>query len=277
MRKFITSGLKSLLLAAAGTALFSFPAWAFSIRGEITQVDAGGVSGWAWNKEDTNDVQTVEVHILEAGNPEPIKYLKTAADNFSQSLEDEINDGWHCFSVDVDWSTLEGQDFKVRAYAVKDGKYYTLGDTISYSKSSGSSAKAASSAASSAKASSAKASSSGSAAASSTAAASSQTAKASSSGLTSLGVFTTSGYCGCPDCSKGNNLTYAGTVPQEGRTISADLNLLPLGTKVMIDGVVYTVEDTGSNVEGNWIDIYYSSHDSAWAHGLKQQEVFLVQ
>ncbi len=251
MRKFITSGLKSLLLAAAGTALFSFPAWAFSIRGEITQVDAGGVSGWAWNKEDTNDVQTVEVHILEAGNPEPIKYLKTAADNFSQSLEDEINDGWHCFSVDVDWSALEGQDFKVRAYAVKDGKYYTLGDTISYSKSSGSSAKAASSAASS--------------------------AKASSSGLTSLGVFTTSGYCGCPDCSKGNNLTYAGTVPQEGRTISADLNLLPLGTKVMIDGVVYTVEDTGSNVEGNWIDIYYSSHDSAWAHGLKQQEVFLVQ
>ena len=189
----------------------------------------------------------MEVHILQAGNPDPVKYLKATADDFSQELEDEIQDGWHMFSVKIDWSQLEGNDFKVRAYAVKDDKYYTLGDTISYSKGSGAS----------------------SAPAESTAAA--------SGSLKSLGIFTTSGYCGCEQCSKGYGLTYSGTVPQANHTISADLSLLPIGTRVQIGGVIYTVEDKGSSVNGNEIDIFYSDHNAAQAHGLQQQEVFLVQ
>lgn len=93
----------------------------------------------------------------------------------------------------------------------------------------------------------------------------------------SLGIFTTSGYCNCDKCSKGHNLTYSGTVPQAGHTISADLNLLPLGTKVLINGTVYTVEDKGSSVNGNKIDIYYGNHDDAWDHGLQTAEVFLTE
>ncbi|MBT9776331.1 phosphatase [Clostridium sp. MCC353] len=93
----------------------------------------------------------------------------------------------------------------------------------------------------------------------------------------SLGLFTTSGYCNCEKCSKGHNLTYAGTVPQAQHTISADLNLLPLGTKVVINGIVYTVEDKGSGVNGNEIDIYYEDHDDAWDHGLQTVEVFLAE
>lgn len=93
----------------------------------------------------------------------------------------------------------------------------------------------------------------------------------------SLGLFTTSGYCNCEKCSKGHSLTYAGTVPLAQHTISADLNILPLGTKVLINGTVYTVEDKGSGVNGNEIDIYYDNHDDAWDHGLQTAEVFLAE
>lgn len=93
---------------------------------------------------------------------------------------------------------------------------------------------------------------------------------------TSLGIFTTTGYCSCSKCSGGNNLTYSGTIPKANHTISADITVLPIGTKVMINGVVYTVEDIGGSVHGNKIDIYYASHDAAWAHGRQKVEVFSV-
>lgn len=94
---------------------------------------------------------------------------------------------------------------------------------------------------------------------------------------TSLGIFTTTGYCNCSKCSGGHNLTYSGTVPQANHTVSADLTVLPIGTKVKINDIVYTVEDMGSAVDGAIIDIYYSSHSEAWDHGMKKVEVFLIE
>ena len=94
---------------------------------------------------------------------------------------------------------------------------------------------------------------------------------------TSLGRFTITGYCGCEQCSGGHSLTYSGTVPTPNHTISADLNYFPLGTKLKIDGTVYTVEDKGSFVNGNILDIYYGSHQEALAKGTYTTEVFLVQ
>lgn len=94
---------------------------------------------------------------------------------------------------------------------------------------------------------------------------------------TSLGRFTITGYCGCEQCSGGHNLTYSGTVPTPNHTISADLDYFPLGTKLEIDGIVYTVEDKGSSVNGNILDIFYGSHEEALAKGTYTAEVFLVQ
>lgn len=93
----------------------------------------------------------------------------------------------------------------------------------------------------------------------------------------SLGIFKTTGYCSCSHCSDGHNLTYSGTVPKAGHTIAADISILPLGTKVVINDVVYTVEDIGSSVTGNKIDIFYSSHQAAWNHGVQEAEVFLAK
>ena len=90
----------------------------------------------------------------------------------------------------------------------------------------------------------------------------------------SLGKFTTTGYCNCSSCSGGFSLTYSGTVPKAKHTISADLDLFPIGTTLMVGGVVYTVEDMGSAVNGYLLDIYYDDHAQAIAHGKKTEEVF---
>ena len=89
-----------------------------------------------------------------------------------------------------------------------------------------------------------------------------------------LGTFTITGYCNCDSCSGGHSLTYSGTVPKANHTIAADLNLFPIGTKLLIDGIVYTVEDMGSTVNGNKIDIYYSTHEEALAAGTYSALVF---
>lgn len=92
----------------------------------------------------------------------------------------------------------------------------------------------------------------------------------------SLGRFTTTGYCNCEKCSGGHSLTYSGTVPKSNHTLSADLDLFPLGTTLMINGVVYTVEDIGSSIEGRRLDIYYDEHAQALEHGMKAEEVFIL-
>lgn len=92
----------------------------------------------------------------------------------------------------------------------------------------------------------------------------------------SLGMFTVTGYCGCEECSGGHNLTYSGTVPKANHTLSADIGQFPVGTKLMIDDVVYTVEDMGSSLRDNWVDIYFDEHELAEAFGMQTKEVFAV-
>ena len=40
----------------------------------------------------------------------------------------------------------------------------------------------------------------------------------------------------------------------------------------MIDGIIYTVEDIGSEVKGNKIDIYYATHEEALDHGVQEDK-----
>lgn len=89
-----------------------------------------------------------------------------------------------------------------------------------------------------------------------------------------IGTFTITAYCGCKKCSGGSKKTASGTTPTEGRTIAADTSVLPFGTKVVIGGVVYTVEDCGSGVTGNHIDIFFATHSKALAFGRKSMKVY---
>lgn len=85
----------------------------------------------------------------------------------------------------------------------------------------------------------------------------------------------TTGYCNCSGCAGqwAGAATASGTRPRENRTIAVDKNLIPLGTKVKIGEETYVAEDTGGAIKGKKIDVYYSSHGKAMAHGVKYQKI----
>lgn len=91
------------------------------------------------------------------------------------------------------------------------------------------------------------------------------------------GVFSTTAYCKCEKCCGvwSDSPTKSGTVPQEGRTIAVDPDVIPLGTQVIIDCKVYTAEDTGSAVKGNVIDIYFDNHEETEEYGRQDREVWI--
>ncbi|EHI55989.1 hypothetical protein HMPREF9333_00771 [Johnsonella ignava ATCC 51276] len=95
----------------------------------------------------------------------------------------------------------------------------------------------------------------------------------------SLGKFQITAYCNCPICSGqfAGKATSSGVMPKEGRTIAVDPSVISIGSKVVIDGVTYTAEDTGSGIYGNRIDIYFTDHAQAQSYGLKTKEVFAAQ
>lgn len=96
----------------------------------------------------------------------------------------------------------------------------------------------------------------------------------------SLGEFEITGYCGCEICCGDDTAvvkTYSGTVPIASHTVAADPDLLPIGSKIKINGIIYTVEDTGSKIKGNKLDIYFESHEDAVIFGRKTLEVYRVE
>lgn len=93
-------------------------------------------------------------------------------------------------------------------------------------------------------------------------------------------------YCSCPKCCgvwskdhpsrQGTDYeqhTTSGTIPVAGRTVAVDPDIIPLGSKILINDHEYIAEDTGSGVKGNHIDIYFDSHEEALEWGVRTLEV----
>ncbi len=96
----------------------------------------------------------------------------------------------------------------------------------------------------------------------------------------SLGTFTVTAYCTCRICCgvySGNNRTASGTVPTSNRTIAVDTNVIPFGTKVVINGQVYVAEDRGGAIKGNRIDMFFMTHKEALNWGRRTVEVYLAK
>lgn len=92
----------------------------------------------------------------------------------------------------------------------------------------------------------------------------------------SLGVYKLTAYCSCAKCcGKSDGITASGTKVKAGRTIAAP-STFPFGTKIMINGHIYTVEDRGGAIKGNRIDIYFDTHEQALQFGVKNMEIFKV-
>lgn len=97
----------------------------------------------------------------------------------------------------------------------------------------------------------------------------------------SLGQVVTSGYCSCAICCGvwAGGPTASGVYPTANHTIAVDANnpFVPMGTKVVMNGVEYVVEDTGGFAQyGVQFDVYYGDHASASAHGHQTWEAYIA-
>lgn len=89
----------------------------------------------------------------------------------------------------------------------------------------------------------------------------------------SLGNVVTSAYCPCSLCCGqwAGGPTASGVYPTANHTIAVDANnpFVPIGTKIKMNGIIYTVEDTGNFARyGVQFDVYHDDHASAlvWGH-----------
>jgi len=97
-------------------------------------------------------------------------------------------------------------------------------------------------------------------------------------------TVTATAYCGCYDCNgKWTGYPAADGSPLRAyHTIAADESI-PFGTKVYIpyfesyhnDGI-FEVEDRGSAIVGNRIDIYFDSHSEALAFGMREMTIYII-
>lgn len=95
----------------------------------------------------------------------------------------------------------------------------------------------------------------------------------------SLGKFKLTAYCTCPKCCGkwADGVTATGTRATPGRTIAVDPDVIPLGSKVYINGFEYTAEDTGSAIKGHRIDVLFPNHEEALNFGVQYAEVAIIK
>ena len=90
-------------------------------------------------------------------------------------------------------------------------------------------------------------------------------------------IYKVTAYCSCAKCcGKTTGITASGTRATAGRTIAAPARFA-FGTKLSLNGKVYTVEDRGGAISGNKIDLYVSSHAEALAWGVRYLPVSVVK
>ena len=95
---------------------------------------------------------------------------------------------------------------------------------------------------------------------------------------TDLGGFKLTFYCPCEICNgHSTGETASGTIAAEGRSIAVDPSIIPLGSRVYIEGFgVFIAEDTGGAIKNNKIDVFVSSHSRAYELGVKNANVYLL-
>lgn len=91
---------------------------------------------------------------------------------------------------------------------------------------------------------------------------------------TYLGKFKLTAYCSCSRCCGqwAGGATASGVMPTAGRTVA--MSGVPFGTKLLINGHVYTVEDRGTPY--GHVDIFFNSHSEALRFGRQYADVYQI-
>lgn len=247
-RVSICALLTLMITLFAGTAL---QAWASEKAGYFDEMDGSVIVGWGWDSSSPNTAVPVHITVTRKEDGETVGNYTPTAGVYREDLEaDGIGNGRHGFQISMDWNTLPDGTYEIRGWSgdeeFANTQTYIKGEKEEETAESGESS-------------------------------ADIQASSATPGMKSLGYFRTTGYCPCRQCSEGwGRRTSTGTIATSGRTIAVDPRIIPYGSKVMIGGVIYTAEDRGGGVRGKHIDIFYDSHSQSKAHGVKQQEVFLL-
>lgn len=93
-----------------------------------------------------------------------------------------------------------------------------------------------------------------------------------------MGEFKLTFFCPCEICSEGfGHETSSGKTARSEHTIAVDPGVIDIGSKVLINGIVYTAEDTGGGVKGDHIDIFVESHEETLKRGVQYTNVWVVR
>ena len=66
--------------------------------------------------------------------------------------------------------------------------------------------------------------------------------------------------------------------PNGYSTIAVDPRVIPLGTKLWVDGYGYAIaEDIGGAIKGNHIDLYFSSSNEMWDWGSRNVNIYILK
>ena len=217
----------------------TFLIFAAQTAGIIDNADESSVRGWALNNSDPNTAAEVKVVITNQANGQVVAELTAAASKYREDLVSH-GTGNYGFEIPVPWSSYGDGTYLVEAYSGGQKLSGTKVHPVG-----------------------------------DLAAANLQN---SGSNLRSLGVFKTTAYCPCRKCSGGwGGRTSTGTIATANHTISVDPRVIPYGSRIMVNGVIYTAEDCGGGVKGNHIDIFFNTHGETRAYGTRSVEVYLVQ
>lgn len=89
----------------------------------------------------------------------------------------------------------------------------------------------------------------------------------------------TSGYesTGKRPGDKFYGITFSGVPVEKNVTIAVDPSVIPLGSKVYIEGLGYRVaQDTGSAIKGEMIDVYMEKVSTALEFGKQKRKVYVI-
>ena len=236
-RHLLTGTILTISILAA-TAVTAFAAVS---KGRFETVDSNVISGWAYNSDSPDHALNVLITITNKNTGEEVFSRRMSAGEYREDLyKDNKGNGCHGFTIDIDWDAYPEGVYLVEG-AVGDRSFSNPRTYANGNSQTGPSAPG-------------------------------------SQALIPLGVFKTTAYCPCRACSEGwGRHTCTGAIATAGHTIAVDPRVIPYGSKVMINGVVYTAEDRGGAVKGNHIDIFFNTHAETRQHGTQNAEVYLVQ
>lgn len=91
-----------------------------------------------------------------------------------------------------------------------------------------------------------------------------------------LGRFKLTAYSG-PQLGQAEPITATGTTARAGRTVAVDPKVIPLGSKIYIEGLGERIaEDVGGAIKGNRIDVYVGTIPQAYRFGVQRGTVSVV-